>query len=952
MFHRSFDKNGKESYIIDGNKVSAKVYIDRVRTFRIQVDNLCMFLPQDRVQDFTKLNPQELLHNTQISVCSDDINEAFASLKKKREQQKSAAKQNAEIQVQLTDNVNRNEQLHQMIENNRTKEKLMVQRDLYQKKKVWLEYEVLKTKFDEVSTDMKKFAEVLTNKRNELKPLERKQQEISGAKTKLKNDIGLYTNQQSRVTSEIDQMVREAQKINIEIRQTKQEIQNIIQSSRDHEKDVDDLKLKIRLDRNEYEKAQQELHEDENVETLMKEYDKVLAKFKNKIDEVFQHHETLNFKLDEQVIPGIRACERKIEFMSDTYRRRFQTLRNNFDDAYKASEWLKNNRDQFNGQIFNPILTEIAVTDKRYAKYIENCVSNRDLETFLCTDKEDMTKLIRILRNDMKLKINVGYTEPAEDIQFGPSRDIAEFPQQYGIYAYLLDMIEGPAPVLNYLCKLYSLHNIVVGDDRIEKFASQLPNDIRVFFSTNSRFNAVVSRYTGMKSVQSNEIIQRNILDVGIDHDEMNLEQQKLCKFKDMGEKIKAERLQAQNRMKELEAEREVVRVKKSEIANRIRAVNLMGQTLNRKEKELENLMKQKIDIPQERLKIKQKNDKLVKKLMQSINEICVHMVKHKDCTVKRELAKKKLRVFDDNTGNVDQKIDNLKRHIREIEYAFDNAKRDCVNCENRMTTKRREALQLTDNIDKSDPSFPYKKKFEKIPNTIGELVEKIEEMQGRIECIRGVDPAIIEEYERRKITIEQLRESLNNEQERALALEDELKKLHQIWYPEITHVVNTINENFSNFFSKMGFVGEVELTCKEERDYADYGIGIRVQYRDNEKLQALNRHVQSGGERAVAIAVYTLSLQHLTMVPFRCVDEINQGMDPNNERKIFQMLVDITCKAGQSQYFFVTPKLLSDLPYDDLMTITVVHNGKNIADPYVFESDDENADETAMDVE
>ena len=130
------------------------------------------------------------------------------------------------------------------------------------------------------------------------------------------------------------------------------------------------------------------------------------------------------------------------------------------------------------------------------------------------------------------------------------------------------------------------------------------------------------------------------------------------------------------------------------------------------------------------------------------------------------------------------------------------------------------------------------------------------------------------------------------------------------------------------------------------QRDYADYGIQIRVQYRDNEKLQALNRHVQSGGERAVAIAVYTLSLQHLTSVPFRCVDEINQGMDPKNERKIFQMLVDITCREGESQYFFVTPKLLPDLPASPLMTVHVVHNGKYIDDPYVFLNVEEEGEE------
>lgn len=42
--------------------------------------------------------------------------------------------------------------------------------------------------------------------------------------------------------------------------------------------------------------------------------------------------------------------------------------------------------------------------------------------------------------------------------------------------------------------------------------------------------------------------------------------------------------------------------------------------------------------------------------------------------------------------------------------------------------------------------------------------------------------------------------------------------------------------------------------------------------------MQELNATVQSGGERAVATAAFMLALQESTPVPFRCVDEINQG--------------------------------------------------------------------------
>lgn len=44
----------------------------------------------------------------------------------------------------------------------------------------------------------------------------------------------------------------------------------------------------------------------------------------------------------------------------------------------------------------------------------------------------------------------------------------------------------------------------------------------------------------------------------------------------------------------------------------------------------------------------------------------------------------------------------------------------------------------------------------------------------------------------------------------------------------------------------------------------------------------------------------------------FRCVDEINQGMDAKNERHIFNLLLKEATKDGSAQYLFVTPKVSS----------------------------------------
>lgn len=44
------------------------------------------------------------------------------------------------------------------------------------------------------------------------------------------------------------------------------------------------------------------------------------------------------------------------------------------------------------------------------------------------------------------------------------------------------------------------------------------------------------------------------------------------------------------------------------------------------------------------------------------------------------------------------------------------------------------------------------------------------------------------------------------------------------------------------------------------------------------------------------------MALQDLAITPFRVVDEINQGMDPRNERMIHEQIVYGATKAGTAQ--------------------------------------------------
>ena len=81
------------------------------------------------------------------------------------------------------------------------------------------------------------------------------------------------------------------------------------------------------------------------------------------------------------------------------------------------------------------------------------------------------------------------------------------------------------------------------------------------------------------------------------------------------------------------------------------------------------------------------------------------------------------------------------------------------------------------------------------------------------------------------------------------------------------------------------------------------------------------------------------MAMQDLMVSPFRCVDEINQGLDERNERLVFRRIVkNSTAKpkfendpsSHSGQYFLITPKLLpnlTDMEQDDV-TVMCILNG------------------------
>lgn len=97
----------KTAFYFNGSPSSKKEILKVARHFSIQIDNLCQFLPQDKVVEFAAMTPIELLRSTQRAVAPQEMLDMHDQLKELRREQKMVEAENASNQDTLSSLENR-----------------------------------------------------------------------------------------------------------------------------------------------------------------------------------------------------------------------------------------------------------------------------------------------------------------------------------------------------------------------------------------------------------------------------------------------------------------------------------------------------------------------------------------------------------------------------------------------------------------------------------------------------------------------------------------------------------------------------------------------------------------------------------------------------------------------------------------------------------------------------
>ena len=235
--------------------------------------------------------------------------------------------------------------------------------------------------------------------------------------------------------------------------------------------------------------------------------------------------------------------------------------------------------------------------------------------------------------------------------------------------------------------------------------------------------------------------------------------------------------------------------------------------------------------------------------------------------------------------------------------------------------------------------------KLEGFLESVDEVEALLTDAQDKVNSIDD-NPEVFRRYEQRTKEIAEARAQLEDLSEGQNAKIQQLEHNAGNWTTALQNSLEKVNMLFQQYMQELGCAGEVRLRKGASEhsedslgDFANWGVEIRVKFREKSPLQVLSAHHHSGGERSVSTIMYLMALQDLMVSPFRCVDEINQGLDERNERLVFKRIVENSTRPPKEdsaphnhigQYFFITPKLLSNLQgmENEDVTMLCIFNG------------------------
>lgn len=938
------------TWYINGVQKPEKAVAEKVASFNIQLNNLCHFLPQERVAEFAGMNLQKLLEETQRTLTDGhllgwhqkliemddqmhldkDLLEKYLAKQEQIEgervrfmEQKEAyehyqdMQKQADIHRNLLPFVTKYEIEHRLVE---------VERECEEAEAAYYEHE---QELEPVK-QMVRRAEVKLESAREKRNTRNTQHKL--AFETYEKQIGEIEDKIATLKLEVEQLEKKAMESGRKLKQKQLERQKVAVA-------LEQLEMVPVLEMEIIKSQREHLHSEQSDIKFQ------LDELQEKTEELERKHRSyklLHRNLEQKLAKPDTLNRLDPNGNGGDYARAQFKLR---ALAYKAHDKLRKLKaDGKNVPMYweAPVVS-CTVKDSAYALYVELAIDNATMFSITVDNEATGREIERLLGKDINAPIRVVSKRATP-------QTLKQLVSSLGFDGVVSDFIEGPAEVISMLLSTCFIQMIPVRrremlEDEINRITNNpdlYAQGIRRFMENKSQYSISKSSYGNKNTWYSTDPTKEALYFTGgsgltseaisenkrRQRDLENKIDELLPQMSDLRKKMQPMKTaldKKTNEMKELATKREqfVTQNKNYEkVQIKLQGIEKYIEVLEQESRTdtSEQIENHQVKLAQQMSKLAAVRAKAASALAQQSQEL----ISHKFHEFKFIDASSRLR----NLQSLMKEVDLIGA---ETKKAYEDI---CAKLEKLKSSET--ALKNEGDIQEFESRASVEDK-QWVQTLIGEyqeagifnenyIVEKISTLEEELVTLQSsADRLAVENYHKKLAEAEELRRKIP-ELERNIARNQEaISGLRPRWELELRKLVEQISNEFHTRFTKeVASDGQVELAAAER--LRDYELRILTKFRPEMPLKVLDHQSQSGGERAVATIFFIMSLQGLTEAPFRVVDEINQGMDPTNERAAHRNLVQTASISPRLQYFLVTPKLLTGLYYSEDMAVHCIY--------------------------
>ncbi|KAI1141139.1 P-loop containing nucleoside triphosphate hydrolase protein [Hypoxylon sp. FL0543] len=561
-------EDNKTKWWLNGKESTHQAVKSLTNDLRIQIDNLCQFLPQDRVAEFAGLTPVQLLHETLRAAAPEQMINWHTQLKELHRKHKEMKARLDACAETLKGHETRQQGSQADVDRLREREAIQKQIQDLQSARAIAEYNTLRA----AVTEAKKRKHEATLRLQELEkacgPAFQAVNQKEEYRQKIKAVVGDRRNALRNAEAACDELLQaiEAQDERIKHIQNKKNAEESSHASKRSDlakirRTITDLEAKL---------------QNKPPEFVGSEWNRKIRQQQRILDENKAEKDNLHARFQELKDLNTRKnrdkaeLENDLEALNSQEGQKLAFLRKVNADVAKGWEWLQEHRDEFEKEVFGPPMLTCSVKDQRYSDQIQSLLGPDDFLCFTCQTRNDHKKLSAQFYKEMSISVTIR-TCGTELASFRPPIP-REQAREMSLDGYAIDYLEGPEPVLAMLCQERRLHVSGVGlrdisNEQYERITSSgIPS-----FSTGStmyRINRRREYGDGAVSTLTRKINRgRFWTNQPVDH---------------------AERLALTRRINELDEEIQVIRNEGQENKRRVKEIDEAEEPIRQRKEALE----------------------------------------------------------------------------------------------------------------------------------------------------------------------------------------------------------------------------------------------------------------------------------------------------------------------------------------------------------------------------